>query len=47
MLEMAKNMVMLKMVKRMVLLFEEKTKIMVECVVNSGQEGIVGVAYLK
>jgi hypothetical protein len=38
---------MLEMVRKMVLLLEEKTKIMVDCVVNNGQEGIAGVAVLK
>ena len=65
---MLKKMVILEMVKKIVMLFEEKTKIMnlfvsktgiqrskmpkkrsemVECVVNGGQKGIVGVTDLK
>jgi hypothetical protein len=61
MLESVKKMVLLEILKKMVMLLEEKTKIinlfvstmgiqrleMVECVVNGGQEGIVGVADLK
>jgi len=61
MLESVKKMVLLEILKKVVMLLEEKTKIinlfvstmgiqrleMVECVVNGGQEGIVGVADLK
>ena len=59
MLKVVNKVVLLEMAKKIVMLFEEKAKIinlfamgiqrleMEECVLNGGQEGIVGVADLK